>query len=369
MGSYSDEDIQVLADQSRDEYIEVVEFRVDEARDRKENIGVADIPSDMMKASSLTYALRGFGILDQWSNDPMRHLPASPTPKDQQHVDLIKARGLRSVNLRQVIAESYSVYSPTRPLRPHPSPSGMASKKVKVSKMSKVAEAMKRKVEVEASDKGVPLMILDPQSIKGGAASEFTQANHTPISSSIESSKKRPNAHQFECMDDLAKRDFVNQCLFQALNANNLRLGRITKLKGAYTTTEVKKNELEDALKSIDTTMKDFFESIKILEAENREGEDELQRLRDQEGSMEEDLAKACLSLRSNILAKLKAWDPEKDWSWVNEIYPDDEEEEEEELAGDTPVLGDPLSTSPIHQDPLSRGPSIDPKGEHQRGT
>ncbi|KDP37763.1 hypothetical protein JCGZ_06442 [Jatropha curcas] len=57
-------------------------------------------------------------------------------------------------------------------------------------------------------------------------------------------------------MDDLARRDLTNQCLFQAINANNLSFGHITKLKGAYTTMEVKKVELEEALKSMDAAMR-----------------------------------------------------------------------------------------------------------------
>ncbi|KDP30364.1 hypothetical protein JCGZ_17093 [Jatropha curcas] len=51
----------------------------------------------------------GFSIPNQWSSDPMRRLPTSPTLEDQKCVDLIKARGLRSVNLKQVIAKGYRV--------------------------------------------------------------------------------------------------------------------------------------------------------------------------------------------------------------------------------------------------------------------
>ncbi|KDP20547.1 hypothetical protein JCGZ_04230 [Jatropha curcas] len=47
-------------------------------------------------------------------------------------------------------------------------------------------------------------------------------------------------------------------------------------------------------------------EKITVVEAKDWEGEDELQRLRGQEASMDKDLAKACLSLPSNILAGLK---------------------------------------------------------------
>ncbi|KDP45542.1 hypothetical protein JCGZ_18779 [Jatropha curcas] len=58
------------------------------------------------------------------------------------------------------------------------------------------------------------------------------------------------DAHFFDSMDDLVRKDFINQSLFHALNANNINFARITKLKGAYTEIEVKKIQMEDALKS-----------------------------------------------------------------------------------------------------------------------
>ncbi|KDP25974.1 hypothetical protein JCGZ_22704 [Jatropha curcas] len=221
----------------------------------------------------------------------MRHLLASPTPEDQQYVDLIKARGLRSVNLRQVIAESYPIYSPSGPLRPHPSPSGMVAKKVKA--------------------------ILDRQSIEGGATSEPTQADHTPISPSIELSRKRPRKVSIlippplpsmgcKALDIRAyflKKYGLNYSLQNDEPSHEI-FGRITKLKGAYMTMEVKKNKMEDALKSIDTTMKEQKVQCK---------------------------------------AKIVAQDVEL-----------------EKLHGENRAL--------VEKDPPFRGPSADPKGEHQRG-
>ncbi|KDP30285.1 hypothetical protein JCGZ_17155 [Jatropha curcas] len=95
----------------------------------------------------------------------------------------------------------------------------------------------------------------------------------------------------FDHMDDVARKDFSNQCLFQALNAKNLNLD-LEKLRG--------ENQA-------------LAKKISVLEAKNQEGDGELQRLRDQEASMDEDLARACLSLRSNILAGLKVRDPKRD--------------------------------------------------------
>ncbi|KDP34320.1 hypothetical protein JCGZ_12668 [Jatropha curcas] len=81
---------------------------------------------------------------------------------------------------------------------------------------------------------------------------------------------------------------------------------------------------------------------IKLLQGQNQELGDELKELRDQEGLVEEDLAQACLSLRTKIIAELKVRELEKDWSWVNQVYPDDEEEGDIEEAASDPLLQDP---------------------------
>ncbi|KDP39841.1 hypothetical protein JCGZ_04186 [Jatropha curcas] len=47
MGSSGDEDVQVLLDQSEDKNAEATEFGVGEARGRKENIRIVDVPSDI----------------------------------------------------------------------------------------------------------------------------------------------------------------------------------------------------------------------------------------------------------------------------------------------------------------------------------
>ncbi|KDP29849.1 hypothetical protein JCGZ_18424 [Jatropha curcas] len=54
---------------------------------------------------------------------------------------------------------------------------------------------------------------------------------------------------------------------------------------------------------------------------------------------MAEDLAKACLSPRTNILSELKTRKLGEDWSWVNKIYPDgDDEEVDVSALGDSKV-------------------------------
>ncbi|KDP21748.1 hypothetical protein JCGZ_03378 [Jatropha curcas] len=88
--------------------------------------------------------LLGFGVPNHWSEDPLRHLLASPTPYDRNCVELIEARGLGSVNLRRVIAEGYLTCTLSGPMRPNPSFSSMAPKKTKSSRMAKVSEVMKK---------------------------------------------------------------------------------------------------------------------------------------------------------------------------------------------------------------------------------
>ncbi|KDP23935.1 hypothetical protein JCGZ_27095 [Jatropha curcas] len=72
------------------------------------------------------------------------------------------------------------------------------------------------------------------------------------------------NVNQYECVDDLVTK--------------NLRYPYITELKGAYAIMEVQKIELEEALKSMDATMKDQESQYKAkIDAYNVELE-ELQR-------------------------------------------------------------------------------------------
>ncbi|KDP30295.1 hypothetical protein JCGZ_17165 [Jatropha curcas] len=65
------------------------------------------------------------------------------------------------------------------------------------------------------------------------------------------------DAHYFKHLNDVAIRDMINQCLFQAINANNMHFARIAKSKIGYTEMEVKKNQIEDALKSAEVSMRE----------------------------------------------------------------------------------------------------------------
>ncbi|KDP42109.1 hypothetical protein JCGZ_01897 [Jatropha curcas] len=60
----------------------------------------------------------------------------------------------------------------------------------------------------------------------------------------------------------------------------------------------------------------DLESKVSDLENKAKEMEKELQRYRDQEGAEKDDLAKACLSLRANILLKLRARQPKVDCDW-----------------------------------------------------
>ncbi|KDP32690.1 hypothetical protein JCGZ_14746 [Jatropha curcas] len=188
-------------------------------------------------------------------------------------VELIKARGLRSVNLRQVIAEGYLIRSPSGPLRPNPSPF------------------------VDSFDIHAYFM----QKYRSTCSLQHDQSSREMLRHCLFSA----NAQQSECLDDLGIKDLVNQSLFQAINANNFNYARIKRLKRAYMKMEVKRVELEEALKSLNSSMMEQeaqhkaeltawdtkhkelqedlraqTEKIQALEGKNEELESENQRLR-----------------------------------------------------------------------------------------
>ncbi|KDP27455.1 hypothetical protein JCGZ_19816 [Jatropha curcas] len=154
--------------------------------------------------SSIIFILRGTRItassneeqpqhfFEAWSSNPMHCLSPLPTLEDRQCVDLIKVRGLRSVNLRQVIAKGYLVHSPSGPIRPRRSHIEKAPKKAKASKMAKIAKAMKKKARESRSDQGAPLVIVDPLAKNTSVVSEPAHVEFPPTSQSTELSRKRP---------------------------------------------------------------------------------------------------------------------------------------------------------------------------------
>ncbi|KDP31627.1 hypothetical protein JCGZ_14852 [Jatropha curcas] len=187
--------------------------------------------------------------------------------------ELIKARGLVCVNLRQVIAEGYPTCSSSGPMRPNPSIHEMAPKKSKSSKMAKVAEAMKKKAATEGSGKEVPSVVPDTQptgvdTSTGAPQSKLPPLSPTKYGANCSLQEEGPSreisrnclfpidTRYYDHLDDVAMRDLLNQCLFQAINANKMYFSRISKLKARYTEMEVK-NQMEDALKDAEVSMKE----------------------------------------------------------------------------------------------------------------
>ncbi|KDP34774.1 hypothetical protein JCGZ_10554 [Jatropha curcas] len=78
----------------------------------------------------------GFKILNKWSVTLASHVPKRFSPKDKRCVKLIKARGLGTMDLKEVIIEGYPTYSPSGPMRLNPHPSENAPKKVKLLKVA-----------------------------------------------------------------------------------------------------------------------------------------------------------------------------------------------------------------------------------------
>ncbi|KDP30430.1 hypothetical protein JCGZ_16669 [Jatropha curcas] len=93
--------------------------------------------------------------------------------------------------------------------------------------MSKIVEAMRKQAEGEGSDKGAPLVVLDPPAADTGITLESIRAKHAPLSPSTEPSRERPR-------------------------------------EGGYTKLEVKKMELEEALKSLDSAIREQETKYKV---------------------------------------------------------------------------------------------------------
>ncbi|KDP24696.1 hypothetical protein JCGZ_26504 [Jatropha curcas] len=118
----------------------------------------------------------------------------------------------------------------------------MVLKKSKSSKIAKVIEAMKKKAVAGISGNEAPSVVPDTQPIKVDAVVGVTHCKQPPLSPLVEPLRKRqrevrvpvpspvpPRAldirsdflhNYFEHVDDVAIKDLINQCLFQAINAN-----------------------------------------------------------------------------------------------------------------------------------------------------
>ncbi|KDP26989.1 hypothetical protein JCGZ_22181 [Jatropha curcas] len=182
-------------------------------------------------------------------------------------------------------------------------------KKSKSSKMAKVAKAMKKKTVVEGWRKEVPFEVPGTQPVDVDITVKVTPFKLPPSSPTVEPPRKMqretnvpalphiPPTHSrsldiqgyfmhedgancslqddgprreisrnclfptdsryYKHLDDVATRDLLNQCLFQAMNANSMHFARISKFKPGYIEMEIKKNQMEDALKSAEVSRRE----------------------------------------------------------------------------------------------------------------
>ncbi|KDP43107.1 hypothetical protein JCGZ_27056 [Jatropha curcas] len=66
----------------------------------------------------IIHRVREFGVPTRWSGELAKHHPSSPTSDDLKCVELIKSRGLRTMNLKQIIVEGYQVRPYSGPIGP-----------------------------------------------------------------------------------------------------------------------------------------------------------------------------------------------------------------------------------------------------------
>ncbi|KDP36205.1 hypothetical protein JCGZ_10296 [Jatropha curcas] len=160
----------------------------------------------------------------------------------------------------------------------------MAPKKVKSSKVSNVTEAMKKKSKVENSDKGLPLVVLDPPTTDVGGVLESCEVMDVRA---YFLKKYRLN---YSLQNYQLSQEMSQHCLFHADEA---------RYKPEIDARDVELEKLKEEIRA-------QVEKVKILEVRNQELEEGLHGLRDQKGSATEDLDKVCSSLKSNILLELK---------------------------------------------------------------
>ncbi|KDP43355.1 hypothetical protein JCGZ_25460 [Jatropha curcas] len=130
-------------------------------------------------------------LLNRWSEDPLRHVLASPTPYGQTCMELIKAMGLGCVNLRQVITKGYLTYLPSGPMRPNPSIRRMAPKKLKSSNMAKVAKVMKKKITAKGLGKEVPSEVPSTRQVEVDVTARVAPSELPPSSLTTGPPRKR----------------------------------------------------------------------------------------------------------------------------------------------------------------------------------
>ncbi|KDP27454.1 hypothetical protein JCGZ_19815 [Jatropha curcas] len=112
----------------------------------------------------------------------------------------------------------------------------------------------------------------------------------------------------------------------------------------------------------------DLLNKNKDLEDKVKEMGQGLEGFRTRRGSVAEDLAKACLSLRKNVLTEPQTRHPDLTWSWVNDIYPD-EDEGEEDVKGDNIVQDRKAGGSPPPRIGIDVSADIHPISFEGQGT
>ncbi|KDP45910.1 hypothetical protein JCGZ_15470 [Jatropha curcas] len=203
----------------------------------------------------------------------------------------------------------------------------------------------------------MPSMIPDIQRTEASTVVGATPFELPPSSASFKPLRKRqrepvsvPPHVPSRSMDIrgyfLHKSDQI--CLFKAINANSMHFARIIKLKIGCIEMEVKKNQMEDALKSAEVSMREQEAQHK---AEIVARDVDIDKLREENWDLlnknKELESKACLSLRTNIINELRVKQPEVEWSWVNEIYPIEAKHDEEDGGGEE-TGGDGVPQDPV---------------------
>ncbi|KDP33089.1 hypothetical protein JCGZ_13583 [Jatropha curcas] len=144
--------------------------------------------------------------------------------------------------------------------------------------MAKLAEVMKRKARAGSLEKEVPLVLIETQPIIAEDALEAIDFELPPLSPTSKPYEKRQREESAPIPPPFLPRLWISEAMFciniertavskrigpietwlaTVINANNVNFARTTRLKGGYIRMEVKKNEMEDALKSVKVSMRE----------------------------------------------------------------------------------------------------------------
>ncbi|KDP37383.1 hypothetical protein JCGZ_08568 [Jatropha curcas] len=312
MRSSSDEDMRILADQSEDEIMEAIESRVGEAKGRLENIRVTEIPYDIGKGKLLAITSKYDLALEYKLTRPESDMRIN-TPLDSKSIMLYEESfrfGFR-FPLFEPLRSSFNEYEITIS-QLHRNGLRLLCGIVELAHRDwTTLTARGMRVLYHMYNRGC---ILENQMVPNGPKWRrptlvSPRCELTPISTPAKPSRKRQREVSASIppppsQEDRPNREMAWHCLFP---------------------TDVR-----------------YFETMDDLE-----------------GSIAEDLTKACLSLKANILTKLKARNSEENWSWVNEIYPDDDDEEEDELAISDLEVGDLPPLTQAHQETQAQGSAV----------